>query len=92
MTDQDQDISADMRVLRQAADRLCVGFMLTHLTSPQEVVQGLLQFTNGRLPSSAEETRTLLLTSYANLVCVDLEKLSVSDVQPWYDVLKKYAK
>ena len=82
----------DMRVLRQAGDRLAVGFMMAHLTTPREVVQALLQFTNGRLPSSAEETRTLLLASYANLVCVDLEKLSVSDVQPWYDVLKKYAK
>ena len=88
MTDQDQD----MRVLRQAGDRLCVSFMMAHLKTPREVVQTLLQFTGGRLPSSAEETRTLLLTSYANLVCVDLEKLSVSDVQPWYDVLKKYAK
>ena len=89
MTDSDSD---DMKVLRQAGDRLAVGFMMAHLNTPREVVQALLQFTNGRLPASAEETRTLLLTSYANLVCVGLENLSVSDVQPWYDVLKKYAK
>ena len=88
MTEQDED----MRVLRQAGDRLCVSFLMAHLKTPREVVQALLQFTGGRLPSSADETRTLLLTSYANLVCVDLEKLTVSDVQPWYDVLKKYTK
>ena len=76
MTDRDQDL--DMRVLRQAGDRLAVGFMMAHLTTPREVVQALLQFMNGRLPSSAEETRTLLLASYANLVAGGIVLMSAA--------------
>ena len=87
MTDSD-----DMKVLRRAADRLCIGFAMAHLQTPKEVVQALLQFTGGRLPSSAEEMRTRLLSSYANLVCIDIETaLTDSDVEQLFLILKKYA-
>ena len=89
MTDSDSD---DMKVLRRAADRLCIGFAMAHLQTPKEVVQALLQFTGGRLPSSAEEMRTRLLSSYANLVCIDIETaLTDSDVEQLFLILKKYA-
>ena len=58
-------------------------FWVPDLQTPKEVVQALLQFTGGRLPSSsAEEMRTRLLRSYANLVCIDIDTaLTDSDVE-----------
>ena len=87
MTDNDH-----MKVLRRAAEKLCIAFTMAHLQTPKEVVQALLHFTGGRLPSSAEEMRTRLLSSYANLVCVNIDTaLTDSDVKELFAILQKHA-
>ena len=87
MTTQDQD----MKVLRHAADRLCIGFMLVHLKTPREVVHALLGFTGGSVPSTAADMKARLLTSYASLICVNIEDaFTPAEELALFEILQKY--
>ena len=82
----------DMKIVRQCADKLGVGFMLTGMDTGQ-IVTHMLGFMGGRVPSSAQEMKTRLLSSYAALVCLNIEDaLSHEEEQKLYQILKRHAK
>ena len=82
----------DMKIVRQCAEKLGVGFMLAGMDTGQ-IVTHMLGFMGGRVPSSAQEMKTRLLSSYAALVCPNIEDaLSHEEEQKLYQILKRHAK
>ena len=82
---------SDMQTVKSCADKLGVGFMLAGMDTEQ-VVTCMLGFMGGRVPSSPQEMKTLMLGSYAGLICHNIEDaLSHSEEQQLYDILKRHA-
>ena len=80
-----------MRVLRQAGDRLAVGFMMAHLKTPREVVQARVGVMGGSVPSTAAEMKTRLCSSYASLICVNIEDaFTPAEEQKLHAILQKH--
>ena len=81
----------DRAFVMDVANRLGFAFMIRDMNLKQ-ICQTVLHFTHGRVPSSPEQLRAELETSYASLLVDVTGKLSTDDEVRLLRILKRYAK